>query len=104
MATINCAISIPLDPMRRPRREAVAAVAGGNRRRPMVVELLPPGASGSAEVRLAVHPFRPGTSRLFVNGVRYWVDDDYKELPDGAGFRLEGLAAEDEVYLVAITE
>ena len=54
---------------------------------------------------IARQPFVPGTSEVFVNGLRYLPVRDYKELAgdDTAdGFELPGIESSDEIILKAI--
>ncbi len=54
---------------------------------------------------IARQPFVPGTSEVFVNGLRYTLGKDYKELVnDNAadGFELPGIESDDEIILKAI--
>ncbi len=54
---------------------------------------------------IARQPFVPGTSEVFVNGLRYTLGKDYKELvnDDAAdGFELPGIESDDEIILKAI--
>lgn len=50
-------------------------------------------------------PFVVGTSEVFVNGLRYTLGKDYKELTDGTksdGLELPGIESDDEIILKAI--
>ena len=54
---------------------------------------------------IARQPFIPGTSEVYVNGLRYLPVRDYKELAgdDTAdGFELPGIESSDEIILKAI--
>ena len=54
---------------------------------------------------IARQPFVPGTSEVFVNGLRYTLGKDYKELSDGTkadGLELRGIDSDDEIILKAI--
>ena len=54
---------------------------------------------------IARQPFVPGTSEVYVNGLRYTLGKDYKELTDGAkadGLELPGIESDDEIILKAI--
>ncbi len=54
---------------------------------------------------IARQPFVPGTSEVYVNGLRYTLGKDYKELSDGTkadGFELPGIESDDEIILKAI--
>ena len=54
---------------------------------------------------IARQPFVPGTSEVYVNGLRYTLGNDYKELVnDNAadGFELPGIESDDEIILKAI--
>ena len=54
---------------------------------------------------IARQPFVPGTSEVYVNGLRYTLGKDYKELVnDNAadGFELPGIESSDEIILKAI--
>lgn len=54
---------------------------------------------------IARQSFVPGTSEVYVNGLRYTLDKDYKELAgdDTAdGFELPGIESSDEIILKAI--
>ena len=49
--------------------------------------------------------FVPGTSEVFVNGLRYTLGKDYKELSDGTksdGLEIPGIESDDEIILKAI--
>lgn len=50
-------------------------------------------------------PFVAGTSEVYVNGLRYTLGKDYKELTDGTksdGLELPGIESDDEIILKAI--
>ncbi|MBP9990149.1 MAG: hypothetical protein KBT45_01800 [Bacteroidales bacterium] len=50
-------------------------------------------------------PFVPGSSEVYVNGLRYTLGKDYKELSGGQkadGFELLGIESDDEIILKAI--
>ena len=54
---------------------------------------------------IARQPFVPGTSEVYVNGLRYTLGKDYKELVnDNAadGFELPGIESSDEIILKAV--
>ena len=54
---------------------------------------------------IARQPFVPGTSEVFVNGLRYTLGKDYKELSDGTksdGLEILGIESDDEIILKAI--
>ena len=54
---------------------------------------------------IARQPFVPGTSEVYVNGLRYTLGNDYKELVnDNAadGFELPGIESSDEIILKAV--
>ena len=54
---------------------------------------------------IARQPFVPGTSEVYVNGLRYTLGKDYKELSDGTkadGLELRGIESDDEIILKAI--
>ena len=54
---------------------------------------------------IARQPFVPGTSEVFVNGLRYTLGKDYKELTDGTkadGIEIPGIESDDEIILKAI--
>ena len=51
------------------------------------------------------HPFVARTSEVYVHGLRYTLDKDYKELTDGTksdGLELPGIESDDEIILKAI--
>lgn len=55
----------------------------------------------------STEPFDAGSSEVWVNGVRYWLDDDYEEVAgeregESAGIRLEGLEESDETVVRAL--
>lgn len=50
-------------------------------------------------------PFVSGTSEVYINGLRYTLGKDYKELSDGIkadGLELRGIESDDEIILKAI--
>ena len=50
-------------------------------------------------------PFVSGTSEVYVNGLRYTLGKDYKELSDGTkadGIEIPGIESDDEIILKAI--
>ena len=54
---------------------------------------------------IARQPFVPGTSEVYVNGLRYTLGKDYKELSDGTksdGLEIPGIESDDEIILKAI--
>ena len=54
---------------------------------------------------IARQPFVPGTSEVYVNGLRYTLGKDYKELTDGTksdGIEIPGIESDDEIILKAI--
>ena len=54
---------------------------------------------------IARQPFVPGTSEVYVNGLRYTLGKDYKELVNdntADGFELPGIESSDEIILKAI--
>lgn len=94
----GCPISRPLNIMKRPRYYNESYSEG--QKHPVEIPLLP--VTDSPNVRHAVMPFKAGSSILYVNGVRYWNNDDYFELAGGRGFTMDGLEASDEVVLMAL--
>jgi hypothetical protein len=54
---------------------------------------------------IACQPFIPGTSEVYVNGLRYFLGTDYMELSGNAsseGFILPGIDSTDEIVLKAV--
>ena len=54
---------------------------------------------------VACQPFVPGTSEVYVNGLRYFPGTDYMELSGNAlseGFILPGIDSTDEIVLKAV--
>ena len=54
---------------------------------------------------IARQSFVPSTSEVYVNGLRYTLGKDYKELTDGItadGFELPGIESSDEIILKAV--
>ncbi len=54
---------------------------------------------------IARQPFVARTSEVYVNGLRYTLDKDYKELTDGTksdGIEIPGIESDDEIILKAI--
>ena len=54
---------------------------------------------------IARKSFVPGTSEVYVNGLRYTLGKDYKELSDGTksdGLEIPGIESDDEIILKAI--
>ena len=50
-------------------------------------------------------PFVAGTSEVYINGLRYTLGKDYKELTDGTksdGIEIPGIESDDEIILKAI--
>lgn len=50
-------------------------------------------------------PFVAGTSEVYINGLRYTLSKDYKELSDGTkadGIEIPGIESDDEIILKAI--
>lgn len=50
-------------------------------------------------------PFVAGTSEVYINGLRYTLGKDYKELSDGTkadGIEIPGIESDDEIILKAI--
>ena len=88
----------------------VAIDSDGNAAQVRMSDLLPqqiPAASIDFinGIFIARQPFVPGTSEVFVNGLRYLPVRDYKELAgdDTAdGFELPGIESSDEIILKAI--
>ena len=50
-------------------------------------------------------PFVAGTSEVYINGLRYTLGKDYKEVTDGTkadGIEIPGIESDDEIILKAI--
>ena len=98
------------DTVSAPKLNTLGYDSDGNAAQVRMSDLLPqqiPAASIDFMngLYIARQPFVPGTSEVYVNGLRYTLGKDYKELvnDDAAdGFELPGIESSDEIILKAV--
>ena len=98
------------DPVSVPRLSTLGYDSDGNAAQVRLSDLVPQIIKAASidflsGLFIARQPFVPGTSEVFVNGLRYSLGKDYKELTNDIsadGLELTGIESDDEIILKAI--
>ena len=98
------------DPASVPKLKTMGYDADGNAAQVRLSDLVPQIIKAASidflsGLFISRQPFVADTSEVYVNGLRYSLGKDYKELTDGQksdGLELPGIESDDEIILKAI--
>ena len=98
------------DPASVPKLNTLGYDSDGNAAQVRLSDLLPRIIKAASidflsGLFISRQPFVAGTSEVYINGLRYTLGKDYKELTDGIkadGIEIPGIESDDEIILKAI--